>query len=47
LENIDLDNQYQLFISNINNNIYFNKKLDVVYYQKSKFEIIKDLIENI
>ena len=47
LENIDLDNQYQLFISNINNNINFDKKLDVVYYQKNKFEIIKDLIENI
>jgi hypothetical protein len=47
LENIDLDNQYQLFISNINNNINFDKKLDVVYYQKNKFEIIKDLIGNI
>ena len=47
LENIDLDNQYQLFISNINNKINFDKKLDVVYYQKNKFEIIKDLIENI
>ena len=47
LENIDLDNQYQLFISNINNNINFDKKLDVVYYQKNNFEIIKDLIENI
>jgi hypothetical protein len=47
LENIDLDNQYQLFISNINNNINFDKKLEVVYYQKNKFEIIKDLIENI
>ena len=47
VENINLDNQYQLFISNINNNINFDKKLDVVYYQKNKFEIIKDLIENI
>ena len=47
VENINLDNQYQLFISNINDNINFDKKLDVVYYQKNKFEIIKDLIENI
>lgn len=47
LQNIDLDNQYQIFVSNINNSNYLNKKWDIIYYQQSKFDIIKDLIETI
>ena len=47
LKNIDLDNQYQLFLSNVANNIYLNKKWDVVYYHQSKFDLIQNLIEKI
>ena len=47
LKNINLDNQYQIFVSNMSNNIYLDKKWDIVYYQQSKFDIIKDLIEKI
>ena len=47
LKNINLDNQYQIFVSNINNNIYFNKKWDIIFYPQSKFDIIKDLIDKI
>ena len=47
LKNIDLDNQYQLFVSNVANNIYLNKKWDVVYYHQSKFDLIQNLIEKI
>ena len=47
LKNINLDNQYQIFVSNMSNNIYIDKKWDIVYYQQSKFDIIKDLIEKI
>jgi hypothetical protein len=47
LKDINLDNQYQLFVSNLNNNIYLNKKWDIVYYQNSKFDIIKNIIEKI
>ena len=47
LKNIDLDNQYQLFVSNIRNNIYLNKNWDIVYYHQNKFDIIKDLIETV
>ena len=47
LKNIDLDNRYQIFVSNVNNNIYLDKKWDIIYYQQSKFDIIKDLIETI
>ena len=47
LKDINLDNQYQIFVSNLNNNIYLNKKWDIVYYQNSKFDIIKNIIEKI
>ena len=47
LKNINLDNQYQIFVSNINNNIYLNKKWDIIFYPQSKFDIIKDLIDKI
>ena len=47
IKNIDLDNQYQIFVSNIKNNIYLNKKWDIIYYQSNKFEIIYDLINKI
>ena len=47
LKNIDLNNQYQIFLSNINNNNYLNKKWDIIFYQQSKFDIIKDLVEKI
>ena len=47
IKDIDLDNQYQIFISNLKNNIYLNKKWDILYYQSSKFEIIYNLIDKI
>ena len=47
LKNIDLNNQYQIFLSNINNNNYLNKKQDIIFYQQSKLDIIKDLVEKI
>ena len=47
VKNIDLDNQYQIFVSNISNNIYLDKKWDIIYYKQSKFDIIKDLVEAI
>ena len=47
LKNIDLDNQYQIFLSNVSNNIYLNKKWDIVYYHQSKFDIIQNLVEKI
>ena len=47
VKNIDLDNQYQIFVSNIKNNIYLNKKWDIIYYQSNKFEIVYDLIKKI
>ena len=47
IKNIDLDNQYQIFVSNIKNNIYLNKKWDIIYYQSNKFEIVYDLIKKI
>ena len=47
LKNIDLDNQYQIFISNAKNNIYLNKKWDILYYQSNKFEMIYNLIKKI
>ena len=47
IKDIDLDNQYQIFISNMKNNIFLNKKLDILYYQSSKFEIIYNLIDKI
>ena len=47
LKDINLDNQYQLFVSNLSNHIYLNKKWDIVYYQSSKFDIIKNIIEKI
>ena len=47
LKNIDLDNQYQIFVSNNNNNIYLNKKWDIVYYNNNNFDIIKNVIEKI
>ena len=43
----ELDNKYQIFISNLKNNIYLNKKWDILYYQSSKFEIIYNLIDKI
>ena len=47
IKDIDLDNQYQIFISNMKNNIFLNKKWDILYYQSSKFEIIYNLIDKI
>ena len=47
LKNVNLDNQYQIFISNVKNNIYLNKKWDIVYYTQNKFEIIQNLIEKV
>ena len=47
IKNIDLDNQYQIFISNAKNNIYLNKKWDIIYYQSNKFEIIYNLVNKI
>ena len=47
LKNIDLDNQYQIFVSNNKNNIYLNKKWDIVYYNNNNFDIIKNVIEKI
>jgi len=47
LKNIDLDNQYQIFVSNNSNNIYLNKKWDIVYYNNNNFDIIKNVIEKI
>ena len=47
LKTIDLNNQYQIFVSNINNNNYLNKKWDIIYYNNNKFEIIKNIIEKI
>ena len=47
LKNIELDNQYQIFLSNIRTNNYLNRKWDIIYYQQSKFDIIKDLVEKI
>jgi len=47
IKDIDLENQYQIFISNLKNNIYLNKKWDILYYQSSKFEIIYNLINKI
>ena len=47
VKNIDLDNQYQIFVSNVSNNIYLDKKWDIIYYKQSKFDIIKDLVETI
>ena len=47
IKNIDLDNQYQIFVSNIKNNIYLNKNWDIIYYQSNKFEIVYDLIKKI
>ena len=47
IKDIDLDNQYQIFISNLKNNIYLNKNWDILYYQSSKFEIIYNLIDKI
>ena len=47
INDIDLENQYQIFISNLKNNIYLNKKWDILYYQSSKFEIIYNLIDKI
>ena len=47
IKEIDLDNQYQIFISNLKNNIYLNKNWDILYYQSSKFEIIYNLIDKI
>ena len=47
IKDIDLENQYQIFISNLKNNIYLNKKWDILYYQSSKFEVIYNLIDKI
>ena len=47
IKNIDFDNQYQIFVSNLNYNIYLNKNWDIIYYKQSKFDIIKNLIEKI
>ena len=47
IKDIDLENQYQIFISNLKNRIYLNKKWDILYYQSSKFEIIYNLIDKI
>ena len=47
IKDIDLENQYQIFISNLKNNIYLDKKWDILYYQSSKFEIIYNLIDKI
>ena len=47
IKDIDLENQYQIFISNLKNNIYLNKKWDIFYYQSSKFENIYNLIDKI
>ena len=47
IKDIDLENQYQIFISNLKNNIYLNKKWDILYYQSSKFELIYNLIDKI
>ena len=47
IKDIDLENQYQIFISNLKNNIYLIKKWDILYYQSSKFEIIYNLIDKI
>ena len=47
IKDLDLDNQYQIFISNMKNNIFLNKKWDILYYQSSKFEIIYNLIDKI
>ena len=47
IKNIDLDNQYQIFISSAKNNIYLNKKWDIIYYQSNKFEIIYNLVNKI
>ena len=47
IKDIDLDNQYQIFITNLKNNIFLNKKWDILYYQSSKFEIIYNLIDKI
>ena len=47
IKNIDFENQYQIFISNMKNNIYLNKKWDIIYYQSNKFEIIYNLIDKI
>ena len=47
IKDIDFDNQYQIFISNNKNNIFLNKKWDIIYYQSNKFEIIYNLVNKI
>ena len=47
IKNIDLENQYQIFISNAKNNIYLDKNWDIIYYQTNKFEIIYNLINKV
>ena len=47
LKRIDLENQYQIFISNAKNNIYLDKNWDIIYYQTNKFEIIYNLINKV
>jgi hypothetical protein len=47
LKKIDLENQYQIFISNVKNNIYLDKNWDIIYYQTNKFEIIYNLINKV
>ena len=45
ISNLDLENQYQIFISNAKNSVYLNKKWESIFYQSNKFEIIKNLVE--
>ena len=47
IKNIDLENQYQIFISNAKNNIYLDKNWDIIYNQINKFEIIYNLINKV
>lgn len=47
ISNLDLENQYQIFISNAKNSVYLNKKWESIFYQSNKFEIIKNLVEKI
>ena len=46
---INLDDQYQIFLTNSSNNLYLNKNsnFDVIYYQKFNYDLIKDIIKKI
>ena len=47
INKLDLNNQYQIFITDVKNNIHLNKNLDTLYYHSNKFEIISSLINKV